>query len=139
MNIKECMSTTVDRLTPDASIAEAAKIMHDDDIGSLLVNDGDRLVGVITDRDIVIRAISEGGSANDPISTVMTKKVLYCFEDDSIEDVAANMARNQVHRLAVLNKDKRLVGIVSLGDLSTKGSKDLAADCLKGICSHTRH
>lgn len=139
MLVSECMSKKVDRLTSEKSISDAAKMMEDDDIGALLVHDGDRLIGMVTDRDIVIRAISHGAHAWDPVSSVMTKKVLYCFEDDTIESVAENMARNQVHRLAVLNKDKRLVGIVSLGDLSTKGSEEVAAHTLCEISKPTHH
>jgi CBS domain-containing protein len=139
MIIKECMTKKVNRLTPEAPIGEVAKLMSRDDIGAVLINEGDRLVGVVTDRDIVTRAIAEGWTGTDPISSIMTTKVLYCYEDDSIEDVAKNMAKNQVHRLAVIDKGKRLVGIVSLGDLSIKGSKKAAADALCAISESTRH
>lgn len=139
MNIKDCMSARVNRLEQNTPIAEAAKLMERDGVEALLVSDDDRLVGVVTDRDLAIRAIAYEFNATDPISTVMSKKVLYCFEDDPIEDVAKNMAENQVHRLAVLNKDKRLVGIVSLGDLSTKADKDIAGETLYAICQPTRH
>lgn len=139
MNVKDCMTKRVDRFEPDTPIGTIARTMEKDDIGAVLVNDGDRLVGVVTDRDIVIRGLADQIGPDDPVSKVMSKKVLYCYEDDSIEDVAKNMAKNQVHRLAVLNKDKRLVGIVSLGDLSTKGDEAIAAHALCEICKPTRH
>lgn len=139
MNVKECMTTKVDRLEQNAAVIEAAKLMKNDDIGSVLISDDDRLVGMLTDRDLAIRALTDQFNPQDPVSKFMSKKVLYCFEDDTCEDVAKNMAENQVHRLAVLNKDKRLVGIVSLGDLSTRADKNLAGDALCEICKPTRH
>lgn len=139
MNVKDCMTKRVDRFDSKASISQIAQVMDKDDIGAVLVHEGDRLVGVVTDRDVIIRGLAHGLHLDDPVSKVMTNKVLYCFEDDSVEQAAANMARNQVHRLAVLNKDKRLVGILSLGDLSTKGDEALAGHALCEISHPTRH
>lgn len=112
--------------------------MRDDNIGSLPVADGDRLVGYVTDRDIVVRGLAEGRSAGTHIHDVMTDRVLYCFEDEDVEDVASNMAHNQVRRLPVLNRDKRLVGIVALGDIATKGDEESAEDALEGVSRPTR-
>lgn len=129
MLVKEIMTKSVDFITPQTSLAEAAQIMRDDDVGSLPVAENDRLVGMLTDRDIIVRTIAEG-KFNATAKDAMTKKVLYAFEDDSIEDLMTNFSKNQVHRMPVINHDKKLVGIVSLGDLSCKGSKQLAGEAL---------
>ena len=123
---------------PQATLQEVATLMLEQDIGAVLVMDGDRPSGIITDRDIVIRALADGRDLNTPVREAMTDRVLYCFEDDSIEDVAANMAQNQVRRLPVLNRDKRLVGIVALGDLATEADMDEPAeDALEGVSRRT--
>lgn len=119
MLIKECMTEHVVLGTPDMTLCEAAKKMRDGDFGILPIQQNDRLVGMLTDRDIVVRALAVG---LDPevtnVKEVMTPNVLYCFEDQSIEEVAENLGRNQIQRLPVLNRQKRLVGILSLGDLA---------------------
>ena len=139
MEVKDCMTKDVDLCKPDVSLQDAARKMREDDVGALLVRDDDKLIGVVTDRDIVIRALAKGLDASATVKDVMSEKVLYCFEDDSVEDCAKNMGDNQVHRLPVLNKDKRLVGIVSLGDLSTKGDVQAAGEALCEICQATKH
>ena len=118
MKVSEIMTRDVHLLSPDQTIREAASLMADIDVGSLPVGDNDRLVGMITDRDIVIRAVAQGKSADTKVSEVMSKEMLYCFDTDEIDDVARNMGKAQVRRLPVVNSDKRLVGIVSLGDLA---------------------
>jgi CBS domain-containing protein len=119
MLIRDCMTKNVEIITPDTSVAEAAQKMRDGDFGMVPVGESDRLIGMITDRDIAIRAVAEG---KDPESTkvrdVMSAKVLYCFEDQPVEEVARNMGENQVRRLPVLNREKRLIGIISLGDIT---------------------
>jgi CBS domain-containing protein len=112
------MTRDVRLLSPDQTIREAASLMADIDVGSLPVGDNDRLVGMITDRDIVIRAVAQGKSADTKVADVMSKEILYCVDTDEIDDVARNMGKAQVRRLPVVNSDKRLVGIVSLGDLA---------------------
>jgi CBS domain-containing protein len=112
------MTRDVRLLSPDQTIREAASLMADVDVGSLPVGDNDRLVGMITDRDIVIRAVAQGKPADTKVADVMSKEMLYCFDTDDIDDVARNMGKAQVRRLSVVNSDKRLVGIVSLGDLA---------------------
>src|SRR5688572_12419394 len=99
MQIREIMTRDVKLINPQDPIREAARRMRDEDIGSLPVADGDRLVGYVTDRDIVIRAIAGSGNADSPVREAMTDKVLYCFEDEPVERVAKNMAENQVRRL----------------------------------------
>ena len=118
MKVSEIMTRDVRLLSPDQTIREAASLMADVDVGSLPVGDNDRLVGMITDRDIVIRAVAQGKPADTKVADVMSKEMLYCFDTDDIDDVARNMGKAQVRRLSVVNSDKRLVGIVSLGDLA---------------------
>ncbi len=117
--IKDCMSKNFTVVTPDTSLAACAKIMRDQDIGFIPVGENDRLIGMVTDRDIVINCIANG--ANPQTTTArdaMTAKTYYCFENDQADDVVQNMADIKVRRLPVVNANKRLVGIVSLGDLA---------------------
>ena len=118
MKVSEIMTRDVRLLSPDQTIREAAKLMTDIDAGAVPVGENDRLVGMITDRDIVIRAVAQGKSPDTKVAEVMSKEMLYCSETDEIDAVARNMAKAQVRRLPVINADKRLVGIVSLGDLA---------------------
>jgi CBS domain-containing protein len=118
MNVKEVMTSDVRVATPDQPISESARMMAECGSGVLPVGDHDRLVGMITDRDIAIRGVAKQLPPDTPVRQVMSSEVLYCYEDDDTEQVAKNMAKNQVRRLPVLNRDKRLVGIVSIGDLS---------------------
>ena len=118
MKVSQIMTRDVRLLSPDQTIREAASLMADVDVGSLPVGDNDRLVGIITDRDIVIRAVAQGKSADTKVAEVMSKEMLYCFDTDETDAVARNMGKAQVRRLPVVNSDKRLVGIVSLGDLA---------------------
>ena len=118
MKVSKIMSRDVTLLNPDQTICVAASLMAEIDAGALPVGENDRLVGMITDRDIVIRAVAQGRSADTKVADVMSKEVLYCFDTDEIDDVARNMGKARVRRLPVVNRDKRLVGIVSLGALA---------------------
>ena len=118
MKVSKIMSRDVTLLNPDQTICVAASLMAEIDAGALPVGENDRLVGMITDRDIAIRAVAQGRSADTKVADVMSKEVLYCFDTDEIDDVARNMGKARVRRLPVVNRDKRLVGIVSLGDLA---------------------
>lgn len=138
MLVRDIMTRDVQLLAPHQTLRDAARLMRDDNIGSLPVADGDRLVGYVTDRDLVVRGLAEGVSADTHIRDVMTDQVLYCFEDEDVEEVAVNMADNQVRRLPVLSREKRLVGIVALGDLATKGEDASAEDALEGVSRPTR-
>jgi CBS domain-containing protein len=124
MKISETMTRDVKLATPTQSIREAAQMMAELDAGALPVAEGDRLVGMITDRDVAIRAIASGRGPDTPIRDVMTQEIKYCFEDQTVEEVAKNMGDIRVRRLPVLNRDKRLVGIVSIGDIATSGKSD---------------
>jgi len=123
MKIKERMSTDVRIATPDQTIREAAQAMAEVDSGVLPVGENDRLVGMITDRDIAVRGIAEGKGPETRVRDVMTDHVDYCFEDQELEEVTKNMADIKVRRLPVLNRDKRLVGIISLGDIAQAGGE----------------
>ena len=123
MKIKETMSTNVRIAKPDQSIREAAQAMAEVDSGVLPVGENDRLVGMITDRDIAVRGIAKGKGPETRVRDVMTDHVDYCFEDQELEEVTKNMADIKVRRLPVLNRDKRLVGIISLGDIAQAGGE----------------
>jgi len=133
MKISKCMTRDVQLASPTQSIRDAAKMMADIDVGSLPVGQDNRLVGMITDRDIAIRAVAEGKSPDTPVREVMSQEVLYCFDDQELEEVARNMADIKVRRLPVLNRSKHLVGIVSLGDLSRKQQPELTAKAVSNI------
>ena len=129
MRVAEVMTRDVRLIEPTQTIRDAAQLMAELDAGIMPVREGDRLVGMITDRDIAVRAVAQGRGPDTPVREVMTDEVKYCFEDDDTAAVERNMADIQVRRLPVLNRDKRLVGILSLGDLamSDKASKVGAA------------
>jgi len=130
MKIADCMTRDVQIVSPDQSIREAAQFMLRADAGSMPVGDGDRLVGMITDRDIAVRAVAEGRGPDTPVRDVMSDEVLYVFEDQSVDEVADNMGEQQVRRFPVVSREKRLVGIVSLGDISRneQGSAEQALE-----------
>ena len=136
MQVKEIMTTGVECARPAASIRDAAIRMRDLSVGSLPVCDHrDRLVGIVTDRDLVIRALAEGV---DPQTTrvdeVMTSGVEYCFEDQDVAKAADLMKQKQIRRLLVLNREKKLKGIVSLGDVAVKGRNDrISGDALEQV------
>jgi CBS domain-containing protein len=118
MKIKECMTRRVHTVAPDATIAEAARLMAENDVGALPVATPERLIGMITDRDIAIRAVAGGLAPDTRVRAVMSEEVMYCFDNEDIDEVLANMGDIQVRRLPVVDEDKRLVGIVSLSDLA---------------------
>lgn len=133
--INEIMSKDVVTVTPDTMIAEVANKMRSRDCGSILVVQDDRLVGMITDRDIALRCIADAHlPAETTAGQIMTPDILYCRDSDSADDVAKNMGDNKVRRLAVLNDKKRLVGIVTLGDLASHTNYLLCGTMLGKIC-----
>jgi CBS domain-containing protein len=133
MKISEVMTRDVRLSEPTQTIREASRLMAEMDAGIMPVREGDRLVGMITDRDIAVRAVAEGKGPDTPIREVMTEEVKYCFEDDDTDAVERNMADIQVRRLPVLNRDKRLVGIVSLGDLAVNDKAAKVGAAMAGI------
>ena len=133
MQVSEAMSDDVKIANPNQSIRDAARLMAEIDAGILPVGENDKLVGVITDRDIAIRAVGADKGPATPIREIMSKDVKYCFEDDDLDDIAQNMADIKVRRLLVLNREKRLVGILSLGDMALTDGPSNAGSALCGI------
>jgi CBS domain-containing protein len=134
MRISERMTRDVELAAPTQTLLDAARMMAELDVGALPVGEDDRLVGMVTDRDIVIRGVAAGRGMDTPIREVMTEQIKYCYEDQTLEEVTKNMGAIQIRRLPVLNRDKRLVGIVSLGDIATSHeSKEQTGEALEGI------
>ena len=135
MQVRDVMTKGAECVRPANSLQEAAQRMKSLDVGPLPVCDNDRLVGLITDRDIAVRAVAEGcDPRTTTVQNVMTPDVLYCFEEQDVEEAAQLMCEHQVRRLVVLNHDKRLVGIVSLGDLAVDaGDEKLARMTLEQV------
>jgi CBS domain-containing protein len=131
---KDVMTRPVDVISPEASIAEAALRMRTGDFGLLPVGENDRMIGAISDRDIVVRAVAQGKSPDTQVREVMSEGILWAYDDDSVEDAVKIMSKHQVRRLPIINHDKRLVGIVALGDLAVnKAERQPAAKALAEI------
>jgi len=135
MKVGDMMSVDVCVASPGDSLRQAASLMADNDIGSLPVGEGGRLVGFLTDRDIAVRAVAQGMGPETPVREVMSGDIKYCFDDDDVEDVAQNMAGLEVRRLPVVDRDKRLVGIVSLGNFAQSGDRRASQDLLEGVAA----
>lgn len=133
MKVSECMTREVTTIAPDRTIRDAARLMSDRDIGALPVGENDRLVGMITDRDIAVRAVAAGKGPDTPVREVMSKDIKYCYDDEDLDHVAKNMADIRVRRLPVVNRDKRLVGIISLGDVANKEGEQPAGKAVAGV------
>lgn len=133
MKISECMTRNVAVANPSQTIREAAGMMSDCDVGALPVGDGERLVGMITDRDIALRAVARNLGPETPVSAVMSKEVLYCFADEDVAEVVSNMGEQQIRRLPVVDRNKRLVGIVSLSDIANGVSPTTAGTAVADI------
>ena len=133
MKIREAMTHDVALVNPEQTLADAARMMAERDTGALPVGEDDRLVGMITDRDIVIRGVAKELGPETPIREVMSREALYCFQDEDVEHVAANMGEQQVRRLPVLDREKRLVGIVSLGDLASCSKPKTSGQAIAAI------
>jgi CBS domain-containing protein len=133
MKVAECMTSNVETVTPEQPIREAAQFMLRADAGVMPVGDGDRLVGMLTDRDIAVRGVAEGLGPDTPVREIMTNDLVYCYDDDDVENAALKMSDAQVRRLPVLSRDgEKLVGILSLGDIS-RTDDDAAQVALDGV------
>jgi len=121
--LKDLMSRDVKVVSPNMSIRDAAKEMRDGDFGMMPVGEDDRMIGTISDRDIAIRAVAAGKGPDTAVRDVMTEGVAWAYEDDSVEQAAKLMSERQVRRLPVVNREKRLVGIVALGDFAVESSE----------------
>ncbi|HEU0284069.1 MAG TPA: CBS domain-containing protein [Sphingomicrobium sp.] len=133
MKVSEVMTTGVETVRPDQQARDAARFMLQADTGSIPVTEGDRLIGMITDRDIAVRGVALGYGPETPVSELMTSGVVSAHADDPIEEAARKMGEAQVRRLPVIDDDARLVGVVSLGDLARETDEDTASQALEGV------
>ena len=135
MQLKEIMSRNVEVIHPDSPLQEAAGKMKSLDVGSLPVCDNRKLVGILTDRDITVRAVASGRDpGNTKVSDAMSSDLIYCFDDQGVEEAANLMQRHQIRRLPILNRNQQLVGIVSLGDLAIEtGDEELSGEVLEEV------
>ena len=135
MKLSEIMTSEVEVIHPDDTLQTAAQKMRDRDIGFLPVCDGDRLIGVLSDRDVIVRALAEGMDSRTTLGRdLLTSPAIYCFDDQSVDEAAKLMHDNQIRRLVVLRRDdKRMVGVVSLGDLAINVDDKLSGEVLQSI------
>jgi CBS domain-containing protein len=135
MKVSEIMTSELEVVTPEQSIQDAARLMLQADAGVVPVQEGDKLIGMVTDRDIAVRAVAEGRGPDTPVSEVMSGKPLFCFDDEDVDDVAIQMSDAQVRRFPVLSRqEQKLVGIVSIGDLTKVDDEGQAAEAaLTGV------
>jgi isoamylase len=131
--ISEVMTRNIHIASPNQTIRDVAAEMAQEDIGSLPVGENDRLIGMITDRDIALRAVAKGLQPDTPVRQVMSSDIKYCFDDDDVQQVARNMAELHVRRLPVVSRDKRLVGIVALSNIASCGDKKATDQMLRGV------
>ena len=120
--LKDVMTRDVKVISPDATIREAARTMLEGDFGMMPVGENDRMMGAISDRDITIRGVAEGKDSNTKVRDVMSEGITWAYDDDSVEEAARIMSEHQIRRLPVVNRDKRLVGIVALGDFAVESA-----------------
>jgi CBS domain-containing protein len=143
MKVRDCMTHNVRLVSPDDTVQAAATMMKEIDAGVLPVGEDDRLVGMITDRDIAIRAVADGRGPQTPVREAMTREVRWVFEDEDLAEASDKMCEAKVRRLPVLSRDKRMVGIVSLGDLAMSDSGSYGAHALEGVSEpggpHVQH
>ena len=133
MKVSEVMTSDVQTVTPDQSARDAASFMLRAEAGSIPVTEGDKVIGMITDRDIAVRGVAEGRGPDTPVRELMTDHIICAREDDNIQDVARRMSEQQVRRLPVLDAEDRLCGIVSLGDLAREATGEAPHDALAGV------
>jgi len=137
MKVKDAMHKGVDWVSPDTPVTELAKLMRDHDVGAIPIGENDRLIGMVTDRDIVCKGLARddfdagGATAHD----VMTTEIHCCREDDDLVKAVRHMEELKVRRLPVINKNKRMIGILSLGDVSRSASADLLLECIKSVAA----
>ena len=133
MKVRDSMTREVTVASPNDTMQEAASTMGRLDVGALPVAENDRLVGMVTDRDIAVRGVGAGLPPSTPVSQVMTRDIKYVYDDEDIDEVAENMADLKVRRLPVVNRDKRLVGIVSLGDVARAAKPKDVGETLREV------
>ena len=133
MKVSDVMTRDVQTVTPDQTAQEAANFMLSADAGSIPVTEGDRLIGMITDRDIAVRGIAKGHGPETPVRELMTSDIISARDDDDVEEAATKMSEAQVRRLPVIDGQQKLCGIVSLGDLSRETDGSTAGQVLEGV------
>lgn len=133
MSIKDIMTPNPELVGPDTPVGDAARKMRDGDLGMLPVGKDDKLVGIVTDRDLTVRVLAENKGADIPVREAMSDKVFYLYDDVSLDEAVKNMADMAVRRLPVVDRDKNLVGVVSLGDIAEKGENKAAGEALQKI------
>ncbi|SLN09983.1 Hypoxic response protein 1 [Roseivivax jejudonensis] len=138
MHIREIMTADPITITPEKTLREASELMRTADIGILPIGENDQLVGALTDRDIVVRGLALGHGPDTPVRDAMSTDVLYCFDDEEVSAVAENLGDQKLRRLPVVNRSKRLVGLVSLGDVALQEDTRAAGDTLREIVQDSR-
>jgi CBS domain-containing protein len=133
MKVSEVMTREVQTVSPDQPAQDAASFMLQANAGAIPVIDGERLIGMITDRDIAVRGVAKGHGPDTPVRELMSNDIVCAQEDDNVEDVATKMSEAQVWRLPVIDQDQRLCGIVSLGDLARETNSESAHEALEGV------
>jgi len=137
MKVKDVMHRGVTWVEPTTSIREVARMMRDNDIGSVPVGENDRLVGIVTDRDIICRGVADGADmAALTAGEVMSKPIIYCRADDELEHAVRIMEKNKIRRLPVIDSDKRLTGMLALGDISEIGGQEMAGEVMRSVSAH---
>lgn len=137
MRTEEAMHPGVRWIGPDTDLRTIARIMKEEDIGALPVGENDRLIGMVTDRDVTVRALANGNDIDSLTARdVMTKDIIYCRTTESVEDAIHLMESKQIRRLPVINEDKRMVGMLSLGDISHCSSQELTGELVKAVSAH---
>ena len=138
MKVKDAMHKGVDWVSPDTPVIELAKLMRDHDVGAIPIGENDRLVGMVTDRDIVCKGLAQDNfnASSTTARDVMTAEIHCCRDDDDLAKAVRHMDELKVRRLPVINKSKRMVGILTLGDVSHSASADLLMECIKSVSAH---
>ena len=138
MKVKDAMHRGVDWVSPDTPVTELAKLMCDHDVGAIPIGENDRLAGMVTDRDIVCKGLAHDtfDARRATARDVMTAEIHCCREDDDLAKAVRHMEELKVRRLPVINKNKRMVGILSLGDVSNSAPVDLLSECVKSVAAH---
>lgn len=137
MKVKEVMHEGVTWIAPDETVANIAKKMRDEDIGALPVGENDRLIGMVTDRDITCRGTAAGADPTELTARdVMSKGIIFCRDEEDVDDAIHIMEEKKIRRLPVLNEAKRMVGMLTLGDVSSKVSDMLAGEVVRAVSAH---
>jgi len=138
MKVKDAMHKGVDWVSPDTPVAELARLMRDHDVGAIPIGENDRLIGMVTDRDIVCKGLAQDDF--DPrramARDVMTSEIHCCREDDDLAKAVRHMEELKVRRLPVINKSRRMIGMLSLGDISHSASAEILSACIKSVSAH---